>query len=132
MRNNDAPAAIQNTQPSQTQRDGRCLQNDDDRWPLNGNQNAVFRLDFRPDLEVPLAAPTLGTVQSLAIRWIPVAVAIEKILELTRGFLFRDPVPLLVSAGDLIAPAGGLTLWIIGEPAPMFFHFPAKLLPIAS
>jgi hypothetical protein len=50
---------------------------------------------------------------------------------LTRGFLFRGSVPLLDSAGELIVPAGELALWIMGEPAPRFFHFPAELLPVA-
>jgi hypothetical protein len=43
----------------------------------------------------------------------------------------KRAVPLLVSAGELITPTGELTLWIIGEPAPLFFHFPAELLPVA-
>jgi hypothetical protein len=65
------------------------------------------------------------------IRGVPVAVAIEEILELTRGFLFREPVPLLLFAGELIAPTGELTLWTLGEPAQLLFHFPAQLLPVA-
>jgi hypothetical protein len=95
------------------------------------NQNAVFRFDLGADLEAPPATPGLWAVRSSPIREVPVAVAIKEILELTRGFLFRDPVPLLDSAGALIAPTGGLTLWIIGEPAPLFFHFPAELPPVA-
>jgi hypothetical protein len=95
------------------------------------NQNAVLRFDLGADLEAPPATPGLWAVRSSPIREVPVAVAIKEILELTRGFLFRDPVPFLDSAGELIAPTGGLTPWIIGEPAPLFFHFPAELLPVA-
>jgi hypothetical protein len=91
--------------------------------------NVHCRLDRGADLEAPPAG--LGTVRSLPIREVPIAVAIGEILELTRGFLFRDPVPLLLFTGELIAPTGELTLWIIGEPAPLFFHFPAELLPVA-
>jgi hypothetical protein len=68
----------------------------------------------------------LGTSYARREREVSVAVPIQEILELTRGFLFRDPVPLLGSASELIAPPAELTLWIIGEPAPLFFHFPRR------
>lgn len=73
----------------------------------------------------------LGTSYARREREVSVAVPIQEILELTRGFLFRDSLPLLGSASELIAPPAELTLWIIGEPAPLFFHFPAELLPVA-
>jgi len=50
---------------------------------------------------------------------------------LTRGFFFRNPVPFLIFAGELIAPTGEFTLWIMGEPAQLFFHYPAHLLAVA-
>jgi hypothetical protein len=55
----------------------------------------------------------------------------EESIELTRGFLVRDPVLLMDSAGELIAPGGRLTLWIIGAPALLFFHFSTEQLPVA-
>jgi hypothetical protein len=55
----------------------------------------------------------------------------EESIELTRGFLVRDPVPLMDSAGELIVLGGRLTLWIIGAPALLFSHFSAELLSIA-
>lgn len=69
------------------------------------------------------------TVRCLPGPKIPVSVA--EFLELTRILFLRNPAECLDSSGALIAPAGKLTQWVIGEPAPMLFHFSAKLLAVA-
>jgi hypothetical protein len=62
---------------------------------------------------------------------IPIAVANLEIPELTRDRLLRDPVSLLDPAGALLALGGDRSRHVIGQPAPLFFHFPAELFPDA-
>jgi len=54
----------------------------------------------------------------------------QKRLELTCCLLLSVSVPLLDTASALYAHAVGLTLRIMGELAPLFFYFPAQLLPV--
>jgi len=50
---------------------------------------------------------------------------------LARGLFFRHPVAFLIFAGELIALTRELALWIMGEPAQLFFHYPAYLPAVA-
>jgi hypothetical protein len=55
----------------------------------------------------------------------------QELPELAPAFLFVDSVSLLDSAGDLIVLTGDHAQPIIGQPAPLFSHAPAELLPLA-
>jgi len=55
----------------------------------------------------------------------------QELPELAPAFLFVDSVSLLDSARDLIVLAGDHAQPIIGQPAPLFSHAPAELLPLA-
>jgi len=61
----------------------------------------------------------------------PFAVATHETIGQLIGILSRDSIPLLDSAGELIAPEVELTLWTMGQPVPLFPHAPAELLPLA-
>jgi len=60
-----------------------------------------------------------------------VAVAPQELPQLALSLFPGDAVFLLVSARDLIVPAGDHAQLIIGEPAPAFSHAAAELLPLA-
>jgi hypothetical protein len=55
----------------------------------------------------------------------------QELPELAPAFLFVDSVSLLDSARDLIVLAGDHAQPIIGQPAPLFSHAPAELLPLS-
>jgi len=55
----------------------------------------------------------------------------QELPELALAFLFVDSVSLLNSARGLIVLAGDDAQPIIGQPAPLFSHAPAQLLPLA-
>jgi len=55
----------------------------------------------------------------------------QEIPELARVFLFVDSVSLLDFARVPIVPTGEDAQPIIGQPAPLFSHVPAELLPLA-
>ena len=62
----------------------------------------------------------------------PLAVATHETIGQLIGIQSRDSIPLLDSAGELIAPEVKLTLWTLGQPVPLFSHAPAELLPLTS
>ena len=51
--------------------------------------------------------------------------------QLALAFFLGNTVLLLVSARELIVLAGDHAQPIIGQPAPLFSHAPAQLLPLA-
>jgi len=55
----------------------------------------------------------------------------QEIPELARVFLFVDSVSLLDFARVPIVPTSEDAQPIIGQPAPLFSHVPAELLPLA-
>src|SRR5688572_9182220 len=55
----------------------------------------------------------------------------QELLEQALAFLLVDSIPLLDSARGLIVLAGDLAQPITGQPAPLFSHAPAQLLPLA-
>jgi hypothetical protein len=55
----------------------------------------------------------------------------QELLELAFAFLFVDSVSLLDSARGLIVLSGDRAQPITGQPAPLFSHVPAQLLPLA-
>lgn len=59
------------------------------------------------------------------------AVATQELPELALAFLLVDSISLLGSARELIVLAGDHAQPIIGQPAPLFSHAPAELLPLA-
>src|SRR5512141_1751368 len=60
-----------------------------------------------------------------------VLVAEFKALDLLLGFIFRDAVGLLNLACQFDALAGNDIEMILGELAPLRFHFAPELLPVA-
>jgi len=52
-------------------------------------------------------------------------------IDLLLGLFLRDPVLFLDMTGELVLPSGDLVDMIIGELAPLLFHFTLELLPVA-
>jgi len=59
------------------------------------------------------------------------AVTPQELPQLALAFFLGNAVLFLVSARELIVPAGDHAQPVIGQPAPLFSHAPAQLLPLA-
>ncbi len=68
-------------------------------------------------------------MRSLPIRGVPVTVALEKILELSRSLRLGSAALRLDSAAELITHSGSFKQRAMGQPAPEFFYFSRELLP---
>src|SRR5258708_9662690 len=62
---------------------------------------------------------------------VEVALARFPFLELLLGLVLADAVGVLDLADQLVALAGDLVELIVGQLAPLLFHFALRLLPVA-
>ena len=77
----------------------------------------VFIIDI--DLKWRTRTPNAS---GLFVPEMPVAVTVQKLLQLTRGCFFGYAIAHLRSGGLLILPASHLTPCVKGELAPLFIH----------